>query len=529
MSSNFNTNPYAGPPHASRDHDLPSIRSQPRDNSGSKLNKNFDRDAARYQPLPRISDSFSFTAPHPQFLPAPNESFDSVRWSPTPHQSILTGPNSSSETPAAPYRPFSRASHSSSYIASPHPRYLPAPNMTIDSFRQAPEPYQASLPSFPGPNDSPDSFSNPLCTQIRFHASPPPCEWSNQIRSTPAPSQAFSPAATLFTDSTDSIGRTPAPVQQISHVSSPLPDPTKLIRITRTSAQRDLASRESSPAAAPPVKRPRRKPAGPSSFKCAITFAIYCPEKKPKKKEPVWVCFRQPRSGCLVHFNPAEISWSTFQTIVKDAASVKYKHMGHKIEEGTNSTPWTINWSAYILRDDEWPKSSPTDMHEEAAFSAWMEYIVASGRNQGGIQIMMENPQEEATRARKEDLLTKNVLKAQSRLSTTSQSQRRGHRLDSDVDEENSSSDEYEDLEIYANQIYEKYAIIQHYDPLLPSYPHPADPERYIILSSANVDVWAKALAKRTPGVTLESPPSSIKYETHSLASPRKQFSGLTL
>ncbi|WAQ86194.1 hypothetical protein PtA15_6A826 [Puccinia triticina] len=553
MSSNQYSNLDAGtaPPSRCLPPSLCYPASQRSYNSGRNLNEHFEQPLAPYRPSSHAFESPSYTtAPHSRSVAAPSNTFDSFRWSPAPcrlFSQSLTVPNNTSESiirrsytqnwvraSLAPptersdqFSPVSQFSTGPSNMSDSYSqnqlRISPAPTKLPNAFRSDSVIHlsysQNQLCVSPAPSELPshfrsDSVIHPSYSQNQLCVSPAPSELPSHFRCTPAPSQAFTRSSTSFTDETDSIRVILAPERQISPVLSPLPDATKAIRLTCSSNLRGPALRNSSPT---------------PQFHCAISFEIYCPDKKTKKKDPVWVCFRQPKTGCSVTFNPAKISWTTFKSIIKEEASLKYKHMGQKIDEGTESDPLTITWSAYILRNKDWPKSSPINIHEDRTFKSWMKEIVESRRKKGGIQLRKLNPQDELKQARKEDLLAKNVLKGQSRLASSSQSQRRGRGPDSNDKEENSSCDEYKDLELYIDQIYEKYAINAHYNPLLPSYPNQVDPAKYILLTNANVDVWAKAMTKRTPGVTLDSPPSSIKYESRTLASPHKQNAGLAL
>ncbi|WAQ89478.1 hypothetical protein PtA15_11A167 [Puccinia triticina] len=174
--------------------------------------------------------------------------------------------------------------------------------------------------------------------------------------------------------------------------------------------------------------------------------------------------------------------------------------MGQKIQDGTNSIPPTITWVAYILRNDEWSKLTPTAIPDESAFCSWMDALFTTRARKGGILMTMENLQKKLDRAHKDDLLSRNILKEKSRQSALSQS----HAPDSCLEEENSSCEEYEDLELYVDQIYNKYLINTEFDLLLPSYPNPVDPEKYILLLNANVDIWAKALVHTNSPVHLK-------------------------
>ncbi|WAR58320.1 hypothetical protein PtB15_5B554 [Puccinia triticina] len=454
---NANNYPRSNRSHPIATYSFPSPASQHAYNGDHSLSPHINRPPAPSQRLPLVSDSFRFAAaPDPHFLRAPTEFPDSVRWSPAPSQSILrgsTGPIDLDENIINPiYSPnLTRAAHSPEWSDS----------------RRSPAPYHSILRGSTGPIDLDENIIHPTYLQNLKRAAHSP-ELSDSLSYAPAPPQLFSRASTSLTDSTDPFRITPAPGRHLSNGSSPLPDSVESIRFTRSSNQPGPALRKSSPAP-PPIAKTRSRPVlcTPLVFTCAIYFTIYCPDKKPNNKDR-YVCYRQPK-GCSIKFNPNQTSWEYFRKIVKEACSVKYKNMGLKIDDGTNSNPPTITWSAYILRNEEWSKSEPKGMADESTFQDWMREIVMSRRQKGGILLTMENPEDMAKQARKNDLLTKHVLKRKARQSglSLSDSQRRARGSDLDTEE-----------------------------------------------------------LKRTPGVTIDSPPSSMKYESRSLPSPRKGYTG---
>ncbi|EFP77500.2 uncharacterized protein PGTG_03456 [Puccinia graminis f. sp. tritici CRL 75-36-700-3] len=150
----------------------------------------------------------------------------------------------------------------------------------------------------------------------------------------------------------------------------------------------------------------------------------------------------------------------------------------------------------------------------------------------------MDNPRNEVSKARKEDLLARTMKRLDARQQGPSQgrSQRARGTSPNGSDEvfihlsdcfdnirlihgrcseqEDSSGPEFEDLEVYSDQIFEKYPMNTKYNRHYPVYLDPTNPDRYILLTSGNVDIWAKDLCSRVPGVSLVSPPSSIKYQS---------------
>ena len=60
--------------------------------------------------------------------------------------------------------------------------------------------------------------------------------------------------------------------------------------------------------------------------------------------------------------------------------------------------------------------------------------------------------------------------------------------------QDDSSGPEFEDLDVHADEIYAKYGMNSDYDRIHPVFLDPTDADWYILLTSGNVDKWAKAL-----------------------------------
>ncbi|PLW37354.1 hypothetical protein PCASD_09639 [Puccinia coronata f. sp. avenae] len=258
----------------------------------------------------------------------------------------------------------------------------------------------------------------------------------------------------------------------------------------------------------------------PTNFICVVTFTIFSPEKrqtKTKKVEIKWNAYKSIKN-LAISFDTARIDWTTFQKMVRLESGKSFSTMPAKIEEGSKSDPPTITWSAYILRNEDYPKATPVSISSNTDFQNWIQTIIEVRAKRGGIVLTMENPQVKEQLAHKEALLAKSLCAESSQIASLS---RPGA-----SDEENSSCEDYEDLEIYVDEIYNKWGTVGEYDRKLPCFPHPTDSERYVLLTGDAVDTWGKALLKKTPGVSVESPPSSLKYKTRK-KSPSKNSTGM--
>ncbi|KAH9462570.1 hypothetical protein Pst134EB_006458 [Puccinia striiformis f. sp. tritici] len=80
---------------------------------------------------------------------------------------------------------------------------------------------------------------------------------------------------------------------------------------------------------------------------------------------------------------------------------------------------------------------------------------------------------------------------------------------------------EFDDINFHMHKIYKAHPVNVLYDRINPVYLHPGDPQRYILLTLAAVQVWAADLMARKDGVSEHCPPRSLKYLT--VSSAKKQ------
>ncbi|PLW50528.1 hypothetical protein PCASD_01379 [Puccinia coronata f. sp. avenae] len=242
----------------------------------------------------------------------------------------------------------------------------------------------------------------------------------------------------------------------------------------------------------------------PTNFICVVTFTIFSPEKqqtKTKKIEIKWNTYKSIKNSAI-SFDTACIDWTTFQKMVRLESAKSFSTMPAKIEEGSKSNPPTITWSAYILCNKDYPKATPVSISSDTDFQNWIQTIIEVQAKR-----VASSSRWKILRSRS-NLLTKRPYWpsrfAQNLL---------GLRLCLDPELLMSCKD-YEDLEIYVDEIYNKWGTVGEYNCKLPCFPHPTDSKRYILLTGNAVDTWGKVLLKKTPGVSVESPPSSLKYKT---------------
>ncbi|OAV92274.1 hypothetical protein PTTG_27680 [Puccinia triticina 1-1 BBBD Race 1] len=211
----------------------------------------------------------------------------------------------------------------------------------------------------------------------------------------------------------------------------------------------------------------------PVVFECAISFTIYCSEKT-RRNTTNWVPVR-PISDLSVTFNSHNnLSWANFRNLIAEECNRDYNHLGKTIVEGTTSSPATMTWTAYILKNKKFPKMNPHPLFDDVSFNQWTQEICSSKQAKGGVIIQMDNPKNKIMRARKEDLLAKTMKRIEARQRGPSTS--RSLKTMGDSDEVDSSDVEFDDLDIHVDQIYTKYGMNSDYNRIHPVYLDPTNP-----------------------------------------------------
>jgi hypothetical protein len=164
------------------------------------------------------------------------------------------------------------------------------------------------------------------------------------------------------------------------------------------------------------------------------------------------------------------------------------------------------------LQNKEYAKGTPVVISSDYDFQKWMDCIMENNLKRGGIILTMENPLVKEKLAHMEALLAKSIHAESSWLASQS-----GPAASDDVrrfvsftlccpfpvnscgctfTQENSSCQDYKDLDVYLDDIYKTYSINAEFDCKIPCYPHPTDKQKYILLTPDNVELWAKELVR---------------------------------
>ncbi|KAA1120049.1 hypothetical protein PGT21_037067 [Puccinia graminis f. sp. tritici] len=290
--------------------------------------------------------------------------------------------------------------------------------------------------------------------------------------------------------------------------------------------------------------------------KVLVAFKLYVVSKN-KKKEKTWV-----PCGSTSEF-PVDVTlgvtdFDQFRELVAAACNLHFKSTGGIIRESIEDpVRMPLAWLVSIPRVDEWKKSDKVKMKDASDYQDWLVTAFRAGKKSVGLDIRMTDPAEAKRRAKKEDLLAKREARAAAVKASASKKRKakngRGgsggggdgggggdsgggggggggpdgaySEVSSDTDNSGSEidADDFDDINFHMRSIYRAHPTNVTYDRLIPVYIDPTNPRRYILLSTAAVQTWAKDLMERTAGVSLQAPPRSLKYITMS-PSKRAKF-----
>ncbi|KNZ49724.1 hypothetical protein VP01_4828g1 [Puccinia sorghi] len=204
------------------------------------------------------------------------------------------------------------------------------------------------------------------------------------------------------------------------------------------------------------------------------------------QKQEVQLYHLRPHSDLSVQFIPCEeINLAAFHEMVVNAFKKEYNHISCMIMEGTNQSPPTVTWSAYILENKWYPKFDPLVIFDESLFIQWITKLTQLGWEKGGISIRMDNPCNEVTKIKNKNLFARTMKKMEAHQQGPLTHKRMA---------EESSGPEYNNLEVYSEQILQKYRMNSGYNQIHPVFLDPTNVDQYILLIMGNVEKCAKDL-----------------------------------
>ncbi|KAA1107716.1 hypothetical protein PGTUg99_006854 [Puccinia graminis f. sp. tritici] len=247
-----------------------------------------------------------------------------------------------------------------------------------------------------------------------------------------------------------------------------------------------------------PHSNSQSSPAPVYPFKCYVSYEFYL-EKRNRGQKLKWKLAKSPASNKLcIKINPNHIGLNEF----KKAA-------------GKKGVP-KIRWDTFIPNDRSCPKSCAIHLENPTDYRRWVETISKKKKTtrEGAIHHVQDNPKKKEANAIDQNLVDKlnHRLQAASQNEGTITEARTDSNNNPNPDESDNEGSVIEDQELYISKIYAKYGLNHKFDRIHPTFPHPTNHSKYILLSAGNVRIWADALVGKKRGVSLESPPSDLNY-----------------
>ncbi|KAH9469743.1 hypothetical protein MJO29_003893 [Puccinia striiformis f. sp. tritici] len=309
-----------------------------------------------------------------------------------------------------------------------------------------------------------------------------------------------------------SLNASPTTTVVSSHESTGIPDQLQLSRETtpdddqNSGVNVDQVTRDSTP------------DHEGTPIKVNISFKLFVSSKN-KKNKKIWVPVSSSKEFPLKIVVGTD-SFDNFRAKVATACDEQFPNTGAIIMESIDNRVRPIYWNVSIPRCPDWKKSDQCELKDDSDYNGWLNAACEIGRKDVGLSIKMPNPADAIKRAEKEDLLAKQAMRKEA---VSASKKRKAAALDGDDDgggggsdsdgsDSEIDADEFDDINFHMKKIYAAHPPNSLYDRLNPVYIDPANPRRYILLTVAAVQDWAKALMDRKEGVGIQSPPSSLPY-----------------
>lgn len=263
---------------------------------------------------------------------------------------------------------------------------------------------------------------------------------------------------------------------------------------------------------------------------CETTFKFYVLDQALKGKK-IWVPISSERSFDIpITASPADqaTSYADFVTQLLAECEAVEVNTGRLVIESWKSEKPAVTWAVSIPRVAGFAKGKPFLVNNEEAYNKWIEALVENESDATTLSLKMKNPNAEAKRAHNAQVLAKEAIRTEAkRMVIEAKEAKRAEDLKSGKRNlEDDNDDEVEDLldddnetdsdavKLMVRKLYATHPANTHYDRGLPVYVNPADPSLFIPLTHGNAQIWAKSLIQSKRGVSLQSPPKVLRYES---------------
>ncbi|KAA1117228.1 hypothetical protein PGTUg99_037177 [Puccinia graminis f. sp. tritici] len=291
-------------------------------------------------------------------------------------------------------------------------------------------------------------------------------------------------------------------------------------------------SRANKKAASPEVISDEEKENPAQKVMVSTSFKLFVLDvDKSKKAKKVWLLISPPNPIELeITASPSELatSFDEFKTLVTTNCESAVNNTGRILTEGLLTGSPEINWFVSIARVEGFKKGKPFPLTNAAAFNSWIEALAEVNADESCLSIEMTNPNKVAKLQHDAEVLAKDAARKEAKRLIIAAREKRAlegdtnvgkrKRLDEDSDEEDDDSGNEVDydkdaVKLIMRQLYATHSANALYDRHLPVYIHPTNRSKFFLLSNGTCQKWARAMAKVTAGVSLQSPPKDIKFD----------------
>ncbi|EFP78567.2 uncharacterized protein PGTG_04523 [Puccinia graminis f. sp. tritici CRL 75-36-700-3] len=270
----------------------------------------------------------------------------------------------------------------------------------------------------------------------------------------------------------------------------------------------------------------------PQFISCTTKFKLYFPRKGNQ-----CVYDELSSNGKFSYsIRAGSIGLQEFYNLVADECEKNRVGAGDIIRDAVASGSPRMDWwiSLKLRTAPQFNKNAKPrpKINDESAFAAWMQVIIDSGADNTNsyLELVMENPAVAKKKA-KTDQAARAYKLARQAAQDANASKRPAPGQDH-PDQAPTAAD-FDTRNVLANKLLSIHQPNTKYERKLPVFIHPTKDNQYIPLTGAVLDIWATALEKSVDGVSLYSPPASIKFEKVSAAKrqrldddqPRRKYS----
>ncbi|EFP77678.2 uncharacterized protein PGTG_03634 [Puccinia graminis f. sp. tritici CRL 75-36-700-3] len=248
----------------------------------------------------------------------------------------------------------------------------------------------------------------------------------------------------------------------------------------------------------------------------STSFKLVYPDKNSNNKL-TWIP-RKSKRKFLISIPAVSTTFEQFHEIVARKCEENSEGAGVIIQNALESGSPGINWKVWmnLPAAHEFKKNANYKVNDINSFTHWTATIIANGkdRTDASLEVEMISPADLEKEA-------KAAVKIKQHVMTHAAAQRASTSKHQDPSTLVAAKD-FDIYNVYKDQIFDAHPPNIKYHKRIPVFIDPADETRYILLTTVNVEKWAKALMEPNTTVSLHSPPPELKFEKLSASKKRK-------